>query len=1139
MENQSDQQKDATILTTELTGFDRLAEESGNERAIELYNDFFQKAEELISGASGKVNRYSGFCQVAVFQGEKVLKKLALKALEAALEIRDHFNEFVSEHKLKQISGIKMGLNAGPVVLATIGAGDKKNLTVLGETVDSAMRIKDLAAEGKILAGYHCFEAGKDKFSFVALEPIPQPGKKEALRLYELITAKRTSVHTESARQVVSEMVGRSTEYDLIQKRIRNLMDGKGSIVTISGKAGIGKSRLMAELKSTELIKKAALHEGRAFSTGQNLSYYPLIQILKSWAGIREEDNAAEAARKLEHQIRRMFPEQADEIFPFIATLMGYKLIGKAKQRVEGIEGEPLEKLILKNLRDMLALASEIRPIVIVVEDMHWIDGSSIAYLESLFKLARNHRIMFIVLMRPGYGETGEHMLKFLEENLCDLSLNIFIEPLTESESTDLIVNLLNKTGLPENIRQLIIDKAEGNPFFIEEVIRNFIDEGIIEVKDNHFVVTDKIQTADVPATINEVILSRIEKLDEKTKNLLKTASAIGRNFYYKVLQEATDTISELDDKLEYLKDVQLINERKEKDEIEFLFKHALAQQATYESILLQSRKELHLKIARSIEKVFAEKINEFYGTLVYHYEKAGNKEKTEEYLLKAGDEAFKSGASNEAVNFYQEALKMRHSKPVDKAEEDKIKELQINIGFAQQAAGHNIEAIETFEMIMQRYFGRKFPKDEKSEKINGLFGMIRFILKVYLHPYKKHKIPTPDYNLYLKIITNWGQAISTLNPKRFLLLSFIFVKDIFNYEISESPPALSLTTQCSSFFMWSGISLKISKKLINTAQKAGIDNHPEIRIDYRYIRVMHNFHAGHWEIDEDFEQIYQDALWIGRYWPTTIYTLFSGFMYVELGRCGKMIEVATRLNEISEAFDNSHAKAQALRFLSMGHYRFRKNQEALNIAEEGITYTAKTGHHAMLLVIWCAKSLAHSAINQHKEARQALDEAEKYIGDRKVISIYHCAYLLAKAQIELSELKDCIQRNQPHDKQSGALLKTINKLIKLSKNLRSAATEAYRLKATTYWLLNKNATAYRFFDESVRVGEQLNHRLELSRTYFELGKFLSDPNTKPTQLNKLTGKDYLEKARTMFVEMYLQWDLEEYRKFVSRQATP
>ena len=585
-------QPEATVLFTELTGFGRLSATTGGERASELYNAFFAEAEKIITLAGGRIDRYSGFCQMALFGLEKGVGKPVEKALGASLEIRDHFNEFLSEHQLETVSGIRMGMDTGPVVMTMVGSGEKKSLAALGATVDQASRIKDLAAEGKILAGLSCFETGKDKFSFIALEPIPQPGKREALRLYELIAAKRTSVHTESARQVVSAMVGRDTEYDLLLKRIRNLMDGKGSIVTITGKAGIGKSRLMAELRSMDLIQKAAFYEGRAFSTGQSLSYHPLIQILKSLAGIREDDNAAEAVQKLEHQIRRMFPEQADEIFPFIATLMGYKLDGKAKQRIEGIEGEPLEKLILKNLRDMLALDSTLRPVIIVIEDMHWIDGSSIAYMESLFKLARNHQIMFILLMRPGYKETGEHILKYLEENLRNFCLNIFIEPLNESESGELIENLLNKTGLPENIRQLIIDKAEGNPFFIEEVIRNFIDDGIIEVKDNHFVVTDKIQTADVPATINEVIVSRIEKLDEKTKSLLKTASAIGRNFYYKVLQEATDTFSELDDKLEYLKDVQLINERGDKEEIEFLFKHALAQQATYESILLQSRRE-------------------------------------------------------------------------------------------------------------------------------------------------------------------------------------------------------------------------------------------------------------------------------------------------------------------------------------------------------------------------------------------------------------------------------------------------------------------------------------------------------------------------------------------------------------------
>ena len=174
----------------------------------------------------------------------------------------------------------------------------------------------------------------------------------------------------------------------------------------------------------------------------------------------------------------------------------------------------------------------------------------------------------------------------------------------------------------------MIIRRSEGNPFFIEEVIRSFIDEGLIEVKNNNFIVTERIQFANIPETINKVILGRIERLDEKTKSLLRTASVIGRNFYYKVLEEAAQTIEELDTRLEYLKETQLLNEHKHKEDVEFLFKHALAQQATYDSILQETKKELHLKIARSIEKVFAEKIHEFYGVLAMHYGKAEVMEK-------------------------------------------------------------------------------------------------------------------------------------------------------------------------------------------------------------------------------------------------------------------------------------------------------------------------------------------------------------------------------------------------------------------------------------------------------------------------------------------------------------------------------
>ena len=262
-----------------------------------------------------------------------------------------------------------------------------------------------------------------------------------------------------------------------------------------------------------------------------------------------------------------------------------------------------------------------------ITEDDLPSDASSIAMFESLYKLSLSHPVMFINVLWPGYKETGDYILKYLVGKFPGDHTTISVSSLKETDLEQLITNLLRKARLPSKTENMIIRKTEGNPFFIEEVIRSFIEEGIIEIHDNEFRVTEKINEVNIPETINDVILSRVDKLDEKTRELLKTASVIGRNFYFKVLEEVADTIGELDERLEYLKDVQLIGESKKKDEIEYLFKHALAQQATYESIVLNTKKELHLKIARSIEKVFPENLKEFYGTMAYHYEKAKHKE--------------------------------------------------------------------------------------------------------------------------------------------------------------------------------------------------------------------------------------------------------------------------------------------------------------------------------------------------------------------------------------------------------------------------------------------------------------------------------------------------------------------------------
>jgi len=373
------------------------------------------------------------------------------------------------------------------------------------------------------------------------------------------------------------------------------------------------------------------------------------------------------------------------------------------------------------------------------------------------------------------------------------------------------------------------------------------------------------------------------------------------------------------------------------------------------------------------------------------------------------------------------------------------------------------------------------------------------------------------------------------MNPKQFILQSLAIINNVLNYNLSKSVNGLSIFTECANLFMWTGISFKTSRKMLDYSKSAGAENHPGSLIDYRYTLKMHNFHTGQIEEDADFMNIYRTGLSVGDSWPTTIYSLYSGLICVELGKYNRLLEIIKTLDEISESFDNSHAKAQMYRLSVMAHYRFRMIDRALELSEAGISYTAKTGHFAMLLVIWCAKSLAHSAKNELETATVALTEAAKLVKDRKIITIYHFPFLQAKAQIELQTLRMAVARNEKNLVLTQTLLKTIKQLISLSKKMQTATTEAYRLKAITCWLLGKQSAAFKNFALSIQAGLKYNCQLELSRTYFEVGKCLRKPESIKSSLQGINGSEYLLKAKAFFEGMDLQWDLKEYEKYMER----
>mgnify|MGYP001823195084 FL=1 len=622
------ERKRVTALFSDLSGYTAMTEKLDPEEVKEITSTIFDGIREVVSKYEGFIERFAGDSVLVIFGVPKAHEDHPSRAIHAAMEIHAFVNSLSPRYKSKVGGNLSMhsAVNTGLAVTADV-APEKGTPGVTGDAVNVAARLNDLASSGEIFVGPDTYSLSRNIFTFEALGPIKIKGKTESIPIYKLLSAKISAPSARVGRQVSSEMVGRDWELDKLAGQVMKVINGKGSVVNVIGEAGIGKSRLIAELKKQEVVKGVTLLEGRSISIGKNLSFHPIIDLLKQWSQIAEDDNESKAFDKLEKAVRAVHPAEADEIIPFVATLMGMKLREKHAERVKGIEGEALEKLIVKNVRALLIRGSELRPTVFVMEDLHWADTSSLDLLEVLYRLADRYEMLFINVFRPGFLERADHKIVAIGEKLPDYFVEVAILPLDKKDSETLIKNILKIKGFPYRLKDQIVDQAGGNPFFIEEVVRSLMDEGAVVRVNGEFEVTEKIDSVQIPPTINDVLMARIDRLDEQTRELVKVASVIGRSFFERIIKDVANSIDDMDHRLAYLKNIQLIRDHIRVGELEYLFKHALAQEAAYESILVRKRKELHLKVANSIENVFHARLREFYGMLAYHYTKGEDEE--------------------------------------------------------------------------------------------------------------------------------------------------------------------------------------------------------------------------------------------------------------------------------------------------------------------------------------------------------------------------------------------------------------------------------------------------------------------------------------------------------------------------------
>jgi len=1130
------ERKQVTVLFCDMKGFTPLSEKLGPDTMYDVMDQVYEILMRQVHDFGGTVNEMTGDGIMALFGAPVALEEAPQRAIRASLSIhREMANLTDRLRKTKDdLPPIRMriGIHTGPVVVGSLGDDLRVEFKAVGDTVVLAARLEQIAEAGQTYVSRDVFRITEGYFHFETLEPTRVKGKAAPVQVYRVTGTKETP---ERSVGIGSSLVGRQKELDLLSPQVYRLINGTGGIVTITGEAGIGKSRLMAELRRTEMIKRVLLLEGRALSIGRSLSFYPIIAALKQWSRIREEDTDTEAQRKLEKTIRIIHPEEVNEVFPFIATLMGMKLTGKYAQRMKGIEGEALEKLIFKNVREIIIKGSELRPTVIYIEDFHWVDTSSLELIEALFRLVEECRILFILVFRPGYADTGERIIKSIEENYPTHWTKIELEPLNETESETLLSNLLRIKGLPLHIMDQILQRAGGNPFFIEEVVRSFIDEGAVVLKRGDYEVTEKIKNIIIPQSIHALIMTRIDRLDEATRNLVRMASVIGRNFFYRILTEVASNIEEIDRRLDYLKEIQLIRERKRMEELEYLFKHALAQEAAYESIMTQRRKELHNKVAQSIEKVFNERLHEFYGMLSYHYSMGEDLDKAEEYMIKAGEEAMKSAASSEALGYFQEALSIYRSKFGEKASPEKIAMLEKNIAHALLNRGRFLESADYFTRVLE-YHGETFPVTRLSTAMKLTNGLVHLLLGLYLPAIKWRRIPTERDKEIIHLYHHKGVSLIQPDPRRMFIESIFLTKRSTGVDLSRVQNGYGILVSCSSLFSFTGISKRISKKILDFT-KNKIDQHDEKAYkSYLHQIFMHDYCIGDFVPPHPEYDSFADLMIKGgelAYGSFTI--LFPGYYFLETGQFARTIAAIERLNAIYREYNQDAAGVYEIILKMRLLFKQRRLEEALQTFHERIAFVDNKASKNMHFVIHALKARALLLSGEIEEARDCLEHLETIRRETPLAPHHLIDYPIGRFMFALHRLETAVKTG---DASYGKCVKEARlwgkKLLKVCKKLNRDRVEAMRYMGIFHWLTGKKRDALKWWRLSIETGEAFNMKPELSRTYFEIGKRLSEPNSPYQELNGISASEYLNKAKTMFEEMDLQWDLEQLEHVVA-----
>jgi len=1113
----------ATVMFADISGFTALSERLDPAEAYDAVTGCLRLLHATAEKHGGTVDKYLGDAVMAVFGVPIAIEDAPCAAINAAIEMRRNVRAYNEQRAFATPLDVHIGIDTGLGIAGDVSGPLLREFALMGDSVGRASRLTSLAPNGHVYLGEETVRAVRHRFAVQPVEPGEGKGGAPGDVVYDLLS-EREQIHRPRlgrGETLFTELVGRTEEVDLLRAAVKDLASGRGGIAGIFGDPGIGKSRLLEELRAEAAARNVRCLDARSLAIFAPVRFHPFVDLLHALTGIAGDDDET-ALGKLADATHSLLGEAAEEILPFLGVVLGLRLPPEMQARVDAVKGDALDRLLLRAVRELFEGLAAAAPLAVVFEDLHWADRSSVEMLASLLRMVHETRILFVFAARPGFPESAGLVSETAMEVGGDRYRPLELRPLDRSGVRRLLAGLFAHGEMPRALRERLETHTAGSPLFLEELVRTLVEQGVLEAVGDKLQATAALESVSVPGTVQEVILSRVDRLDPSAKQILQLAAVIGRSFSDGLLTRVASEPTRVPEALRKLLDAQLLVERAREGRSELAVKHPMIQEVTYEAILESRREELHRAVAAAIEVESDAGDPARHGLLAYHYSRGRDLGRAEDHLLRAGDDAARAGASAEAVYFFEEASRLYLARHADGGDPAKRVELEKKLATAYFYRGRLVDAGEQFNRALGR-LGIRIPRGRGDLNLSLLRSLLASLAPLYL-PLGRRRPPASAYDLeVLELMLDRARAQTTGDPTRFVVDTLEALRHLSRLDPATVPGACSLFASTAGLFAYSGLSFDISERFLRVAERyLDPDDATEVLV-FQMMRFTHGFLAGNWEKELEIDGALLDAgVGRGQLWDVATHLGLEGTKLVLQGRFAEAEERVARIAAIEDRYDYDLASSNRHSVRVSLLLEQRRLLDALEAAE---VYLIEHDEPLLNVIALGLKAKIEVLLGDLPAASATLADADALmarLGRIPPLQSVHCARSKLLLELARSEAEPAPRRAHGFV----AARRTARKAVRLAMRVAWLQPEVFRSAGTCCWHAGRPRQALRLWRHSLGAAQRLQAGAETARTQLELAQRLIAAGRGGEVVDGRSARQHMMDARRYFERAGLEEEL-------------